>query len=357
MRSGAGGGKKREEELCPRLVDYLVLVGRRQPLPDRLSPSAADPKLDGDEGGGVVGPELLRRYPQKDHKDFPLPAAIVDFCQPEGCIVYGPRKQTYRWICHPRQFEQENADVFFFPAMRHPSFFRSRKRTRQRAALASASISTDRWSGGCVGGARLRNSRRPNRKRSFTRLEKRSLFPAFARSDQVSIAFIFPTDGKTVLVTWAGRHRGRWECLTSLCLVSHHPFFSSFRHVLGLLRRLIAAANERARQTPGAKSPRDGVWAALTGLCQEGNIPTVVLHEIKELETWMMRLLSAPVPVPDRTRVDLTLLPGLEPLILALPDHSRFSLVDFPLHLPLELLGVDAVLRILTCVMLEYKVT
>lgn len=27
------------------------------------------------------------------------------------------------------------------------------------------------------------------------------------------------------------------------------------------------------------------------------------------------------------------------PLCFALPDHTRFSLVDFPLHLPLELLG------------------
>lgn len=27
------------------------------------------------------------------------------------------------------------------------------------------------------------------------------------------------------------------------------------------------------------------------------------------------------------------------PLLFALPDHTRFSLVDFPLHLPLELLG------------------
>lgn len=26
-------------------------------------------------------------------------------------------------------------------------------------------------------------------------------------------------------------------------------------------------------------------------------------------------------------------------LTFALPDHTRFSLVDFPLHLPLELLG------------------
>lgn len=42
--------------------------------------------------------------------------------------------------------------------------------------------------------------------------------------------------------------------------------------------------------------------------------------------------------------------------MLALPDHTRLSLVDFPLHLPLELLGVDTSLRVLTCILLEQKV-
>ena len=44
------------------------------------------------------------------------------------------------------------------------------------------------------------------------------------------------------------------------------------------------------------------------------------------------------------------------PLIFALPDHTRFSLVDFPLHLPLELLGVDTCLKVLMMIILEYKV-
>lgn len=43
-------------------------------------------------------------------------------------------------------------------------------------------------------------------------------------------------------------------------------------------------------------------------------------------------------------------------LEFALPDHTRFSLVDFPLHLPIELLGVDTVTKLLAAIMLEYKV-
>lgn len=45
-----------------------------------------------------------------------------------------------------------------------------------------------------------------------------------------------------------------------------------------------------------------------------------------------------------------------EPLLFALPDHTRFSLVDFPLHLPLELLGVETCLKVWTLIMQENKV-
>lgn len=43
-------------------------------------------------------------------------------------------------------------------------------------------------------------------------------------------------------------------------------------------------------------------------------------------------------------------------LVFALPDHTRFTLIDFPLHLPLELLGVDTCLKVLTLILLENKV-
>lgn len=44
------------------------------------------------------------------------------------------------------------------------------------------------------------------------------------------------------------------------------------------------------------------------------------------------------------------------PLIFALPDHTRFSLVDFPLHLPLELLGVDTCIKVLMMIIMEHKI-
>ncbi|KAK8738759.1 hypothetical protein OTU49_003662 [Cherax quadricarinatus] len=82
------------------------------------------------------------------------------------------------------------------------------------------------------------------------------------------------------------------------------------------------------------------------------------MHDVREIETWILRLLSAPVCVPGKTRVELELLPRElhAPLTFALPDHTRFSLIDFPLHLPLELLGVESCLKVLTIIFLEQKV-
>jgi hypothetical protein len=54
--------------------------------------------------------------------------------------------------------------------------------------------------------------------------------------------------------------------------------------------------------------------------------------------------------------IQIETLPNEPPMLFALPDHTRFSLVDFPLHLPLELLGVDLCIRVLTLIMLENKV-
>ncbi|KAJ8299523.1 hypothetical protein KUTeg_023583 [Tegillarca granosa] len=48
---------------------------------------------------------------------------------------------------------------------------------------------------------------------------------------------------------------------------------------------------------------RDTVWGVLTGQGSD-SITGLVMHEVKEIETWILRLLSAPVPVPGKTRVE-----------------------------------------------------
>ncbi|XP_064482372.1 MAP kinase-activating death domain protein-like [Ornithodoros turicata] len=143
--------------------------------------------------------------------------------------------------------------------------------------------------------------------------------------------------------------------LTSLCAISHHPFFSTFRGCLFTLRKLIDSSHEKILVTSRAKSAsRESVWNVLMGRVTE-NLSSMVLDQVREIETWMLKLLSCPVPVPGKTRVEVDILPSSDPLVFALPDHTRFSLVDFPLHLPLELLGVDTCMKVLTCIILEHK--
>lgn len=102
------------------------------------------------------------------------------------------------------------------------------------------------------------------------------------------------------------------------------------------------------------------MWRVLAGALsiEEKEKGTQLLHDLKEMESWVYRLLRSPVPVAGVRRVDVEVLPpDLQPaLTFALPDSSRFCLVDFPLHLPLELLGVDACLQVLSCILLEHKV-
>ena len=44
----------------------------------------------------------------------------------------------------------------------------------------------------------------------------------------------------------------------------------------------------------------------LTGRGQETPLPSILLHDVREIETWILRLLSAPVPVPGKTRVEVS---------------------------------------------------
>lgn len=58
--------------LPPRLVDYVLIVGSSGP------PASVD---------GVQNPKVLRRFPEEDLTDFPLPPDVVFFCQPDGCYL------------------------------------------------------------------------------------------------------------------------------------------------------------------------------------------------------------------------------------------------------------------------------
>lgn len=341
-----------KQQLCPRLVDYLTIVGAR-------------PYTSGKGLAPVQAPELLRRYPLTNHDDFPLPLDMVYFCQPEGCVSVGPRRA-------PGHLASRDTTSFVFTLTDKDSgktrygicvnFYRAVERANAPGPRERSMLRRESW----------RKSMEKSSDSAFSS-DYRSSNVAPSDSERDSSATLAPRLAPAPDSESGGSHshspspratrkrqRVRNHSLTSLCLLSHHPFFSTFRECLFILKKLIDACNESSsprRVGASRQTLRDTVWSVLTGQAYD-NTPTIVLHDVKEIETWILRLLSAPVPVPGKTRLELEVLSPTAhcPLLFALPDHTRFTLVDFPLHLPLELLGVETCLKVLTLILLENKV-
>ncbi|XP_045227743.2 MAP kinase-activating death domain protein isoform X42 [Macaca nemestrina] len=319
-----------KKKFCPRLLDYLVIVGARHPSSDSVAQT----------------PELLRRYPLEDHAEFPLPPDVVFFCQPEGCLSVRQRRMSLRddtsfvftltdkdtgvtryGICvnFYRSFQKR------IPKEKGEGGAGSHGKEGTRATCASEEGGTESSESG--------SSRQPPSADSTPDVNQSPRGKRRAKAGS----------------------RSRNSTLTSLCVLSHYPFFSTFRECLYTLKRLVDCCSERLL---GKKLgiprgvQRDTMWRIFTGSLLVEEKSSALLHDLREIEAWIYRLLRSPVPVSGQKRVDIEVLPQeLQPaLTFALPDPSRFTLVDFPLHLPLELLGVDACLQVLTCILLEHKV-
>ncbi|EFX87953.1 hypothetical protein DAPPUDRAFT_191648 [Daphnia pulex] len=338
---GSGGCDATKKYFCPRLIDYLAIVGSRRPAGYST----------GSRTGHAVTPELLRRYPIDDHADFPLPLDMVYFCQPEGCLSLGNRRPGDH---------RRDIDSFVFTLTDKDSgktrygvcinFFRPVERLPSNASVSSR---RDSW----------RDSIHRSSDSAFSRYFTSGVKWPYPSSGMTGVNQDSESGGSQPPSPRASRRkqRSRNQYLTSICLLSHHPFFTLFRECLVVLKKLIDACHENAspkRLGASRLTSRDSVWGLLTGQTTE-TASSIVLHDVRDIETWILRLLSAPVPIPGKTRVELEILPrSLQPtpLVFALPDHTRFPMVDFPLHLPLELLGVDTCLKVLSLIMLEHKV-
>ncbi|XP_062845493.1 MAP kinase-activating death domain protein isoform X3 [Trichomycterus rosablanca] len=322
-----------KKKMCPRLLDYLVVVGARQPCSDSVAQT----------------PQLLRRYPLEDHSDFLLPPDVVFFCQPEGCLSVRQHRVSLR---------DDSSFVFTL---------------------------TDKDSGVTRYGICLNFYRSFQRGHHRPRPESKEKPPhtdpaveATEKCDPSTLSFsgdhaaqptgdgvpvpCEPGEGKSPRPKRTSRAstRNRNSMLTSLCVLSHYPFFSTFRECLYILKRMVDCCSQRLNQRMGITKgvQRDTMWRVLAGALSVEEKGSQLLHDLREIESWVYRLLRSPMPVAGTRRVDVEVLPPeLQPaLTFALPDSSRFCLVDFPLHLPLELLGVDACLQVLSCILLEHKV-
>ena len=196
---------------CPRLVDYIVLVGAKRP---------------NSNNDVAQTPELLRRYPQEDHEDFPLPPDVIYFCQPEGCLTVGQKRLSLR----------ENTSFVF--------------------------TLTDKDSG------RMRYGICVNFYRPFKVCERKSstkdklLANQRQNSSSNDTLNVPGDDGESLQKSPRTRRkikqakRIRNNSLTSLCILSHHQFISTFRECLFILKKLIDSCNERtsSRKVGGSKA-------------------------------------------------------------------------------------------------------
>ncbi|KAM6393391.1 MAP kinase-activating death domain protein isoform 24-T25 [Pluvialis apricaria] len=325
-----------KKKICPRLLDYLVIIGARQPSSDSVAQT----------------PELLRRYPLEDHVDFPLPPDVVFFCQPEGCLSVRQKRMSFRDDTS-FVFTLTDKDTGVIRYGICVNFYRSFQKR----------VPKEKGEG--AGGHRAREGQKIPKSGDTSAPQEE----VGTESSESGSSLQAPSTESTPDVNRSprskrlakGSHRSRNSTLTSLCILSHYPFFSTFRECLYTLKRLVDCCSERLL---GKKLgiprgvQRDTTWRIFTGSLLVEEKSSALLHDLREIEAWIYRLLRSPMPVAGQKRVDVEVLPHeLQPaLTFALPDPSRFTLVDFPLHLPLELLGVDACLQVLTCILLEHKV-
>ncbi|XP_064280910.1 MAP kinase-activating death domain protein isoform X23 [Passer domesticus] len=325
-----------KKKICSRLLDYFVIIGARHPSSDSVAQT----------------PELLRRYPLEDHADFPLPPDVVFFCQPEGCLSVRQKRMSFRDDTS-FVFTLTDKDTGVTRYGICVNFYRSFQKR----------VPKEKGEG--TGGHRAREGQKVPKSGDASAPQEE----AGTESSESGSSLQAPSAESTPDVNRSprskrlakGSHRSRNSTLTSLCILSHYPFFSTFRECLYTLKRLVDCCSERLL---GKKLgiprgvQRDTMWRIFTGSLLVEEKSSALLHDLREIEAWIYRLLRSPMPVAGQKRVDVEVLPHeLQPaLTFALPDPSRFTLVDFPLHLPLELLGVDACLQVLTCILLEHKV-
>lgn len=213
----------------PRLVDYVIIVGCRHP---------------NEHNHVTQTPELLRRYPLEDHKDFALPPDVIFFCQPEGCINTGHQRTAFRQLTS-----------FVFTLTEKDS-------NRQRFGI-------------CV-----------------------NFYRHISRRTTTNVENVEQNEEKS-------KRRLRNNTLTSICLISHHPFFTRFRECLVTLKNIIDACHERSsnrKSRTKTSSIKDSVWGVLTGQIGECS-SSQIGDEVREIETWILRLLSAPVSIPGKTKI------------------------------------------------------
>lgn len=198
-------------------------------------------------------PQLLRRYPLEDHRDFPLPPDVVFFCQPEGCLSIRQRRVSLR-DDSSFVFTLTDKDSGITRYGICVNFYRSFQRGHHRlrgdksghaeAAAKVAETASD--------GSDSNSGGQPSKLCVPSSAESAPLSASEEEGSGQAGAELNP--GKSPqqrrrAAKMAARNRN--STLTSLCILSHYPFFSTFRECLYILKRLVDCCSQRLTQRAG----------------------------------------------------------------------------------------------------------
>lgn len=181
-------------------------------------------------------PELLRRYPLEDHVDFPLPPDVVFFCQPEGCLSVRQRRMSFRDDTS-FVFTLTDKDTGVTRYGICVNFYRSFQKR----------VPKEKGEG--AGGHRAREGQKVPKSGDASAPQEE----VGTESSESGSSLQAPSAESTPDVNRSprskrlakGSHRSRNSTLTSLCILSHYPFFSTFRECLYTLKRLVDCCSER----------------------------------------------------------------------------------------------------------------
>lgn len=229
---------------CPRLFDYFVIVGNN--------------KASGHSK--VNTPQLLRRYPITNHKEFELPGNIVYFCQPEGCIQNLPRRSGFSPQSTSNSFVFSLTDKdsnrtrygicvnFYRQVERHHHGSQSTT-ANSTAATVNRSNAVDLQQNASNPFLDPNIDQAKSGDQANNELDPNQLHPAESPRPESSASQLAPSSPSRPPSS-AHRHRPVYvNSLTSLCLLSHNPFFSSFRECLFTIKRLIERCNAKHAQS------------------------------------------------------------------------------------------------------------
>ena len=202
------------EKYSPRLMDYIVFVGRKNPSRN---------------GNAISQPELLRVYPPQNHTDFALPNDIVYFCQPEGCYSTSSRS----FILDPRHSGErlpQNIKMEFF------TFMLTDKESNIVRFGICLNFLRPIGSRKSINSARRRiTSYKSSHEVELNRLRSCEIPPNSGYSSGSS-DFV---EGRI-----NDKRRPFTHTLTSICLVSRYQFFRKFEKCLRFLYVLIQKLHE-----------------------------------------------------------------------------------------------------------------